>query len=369
MPTIPMIKTPYRALLGLAVLLALSIPAHAQQATEALQGMLDSFVRQQRLPGAVLSVSGPGLDVALASGVLDRRTGTPVTPKSRFYVASTGKMMTAVAILQLVDEGRIALDQPVSEILVPAGTLARLPNWSTVTVQQLLRHTSGMPDYFDDDWQEAAVKDKRMLVDVEHALKGVLGEKPGAKPGAAYEYSNTNYALLGLILERLDGADLGAVLARRVFKPAGMSASSVGADPSQPNVASAHGSQGPPSAADNLIAYASRLGDGPVTTTAPDLGRFLGALLREQKLLKPATLQRMLTRSQRERGYGLGIEIYDTDWGPCYGHNGSVTGFKAEAWYYANRKTSIVFLTNGEYRNGNSDIVDKIADMLFKAAR
>jgi D-alanyl-D-alanine carboxypeptidase len=235
-------------------------------------------------------------------------------------------------------------------------------------VLQLLQHSSGMPDYFDDDYQEAAVKDRRMLVDVERALAGVLNEEPNAKPGAAYEYSNTNYALLGLILERADHADLGAVLARRVFRPAGMAASSVGADPGQPDVASAHGSPGPPSDNDNLIAYASHLGDGPVTTTAPDLGRFLSALLREKTLLKPATLQRMLTRSRRERGYGLGIEISDGDWGPCYGHNGSVTGINAEAWFYAGRKTSIVFLTNGEYRT-DSGIVDRVADMVFKAAR
>ena len=92
-----------------------------------------------------------------------------------------------------------------------------------------------------------------------------------------------------------------------------MTGSSVGADPSEPGVASAHTSRRTPSAQDNLIAYGSRLGDGPITTTAGDLSRFLLALLRDKRLVKPASLQRMLAPSRREASYGLGIEISDTE--------------------------------------------------------
>jgi D-alanyl-D-alanine carboxypeptidase len=353
--------------LGLGLLSAsISTAAHAQSSDAMLQAVLDGFVREQGLPGAVLGVNGPRLDTVVATGVLDRKSGASVTPQSRFYVASAGKMMTATAVLQLVDEGRIRLDQPISDILVPAGSLDRLPNWKSVTVEQLLNHTSGMPNYFDRDYEKAAAENPRMLVDVEQALSPRLDAKPDAKPGAVYEYSNTNYALLGLILERLDHAELGAVLARRIFGPAGMTATSVGADPREAGVAAGHGSPDAPSARDNLIAYGSKLGDGPVATTAGDMGRFLAALLRERILLQPATLQRMITPSRREPGYGLGIEISRTDFGLCYGHNGSVTGFRAEAWYYAARQTSIVFLTNGEFRTDNTDIVSKAAGRLFR---
>jgi D-alanyl-D-alanine carboxypeptidase len=207
-----------------------------------------------------------------------------------------------------------------------------------------------------------------MLVDVERALSLVVDQDASARPGTAYEYSNTNFALLGLILERIDHADLGTVLARRIFAPAGMTSSSVGADPREPGVASAHTSRRTPSAQDNLIAYGSRLGDGPLTTTAGDLGRFLMALLRDKRLVKPATLQRMLTRSRREGSYGLGIEISDTDWGPAFGHNGSVTGFNADAWYYAARQTSFVFLTNGEYGTDDTDIITRAATIVFNGS-
>jgi D-alanyl-D-alanine carboxypeptidase len=351
------------------LVLCLAVPvgaARAQTVDARLQGVLDDFVREQRLPGAVLGVNAPRLDQVAATGVLDRKTGIRVTPQSRFYIASVGKMMTATAILQLVEEGRIRLDQRVSEILSPAGSLARLPNWKSVTVEQLLNHTSGMPDYFDDDYEKAAAKDPRMLVDVERALSPQLGEEPNARPGVEHEYSNTNYALLGLVLERVDHLNLAAVLARRIFVPAGMTATTVGADPSQPGVASGHGAEGAPSARDNLIAYGSKLGDGPVTTTAGSLGRFLTALLRDKKLLRPATLQLMITPSRREPSYGLGIQISNTDFGPCYGHSGSVTGFKAEAWYYAARQTAIVFLANGEFYSDDTDVVTMTAQRLFK---
>jgi D-alanyl-D-alanine carboxypeptidase len=363
-----LIRTGRRAAL-LVALGALASPARADPLSDALQRLLDSFLREQRLPGGVLGVVGSHLDVTLAGGVLDRKTGARVTPQSRFYVASTGKMLTATAILQVVDEGRIRLDEAVRDIIVPAGALERLPNWRSVTVEQLLNHTSGMPDYFDSDYEKAAAKDRRMLVDVERALSEVIGEEPNAKPGAEYEYSNTNFALLGLILERIDHSDLGASLARRIFVPAGMSSTTVGADPGEPSVAAGHGSEKGPSARDNLIAYASKLGDGPITTTAGDMGRFLLALLGDKKLLNASTLHRMLTPSRRESGYGLGIELSDTDFGPCYGHSGSVTGLKAEAWYYASRQTAITFLTNGEYQTDDTDIVTRAAEIVFKAGR
>jgi len=355
------------------VLVTVQMPASAQPqaqlGTATLQTLLDDFVREQGLPGAVLAVSGPGIDAVVATGVLDRKTGAPVTTTSRFYVASTGKMTVATAVLELVDEGRIRLDQRIAEIIVPAGTLEGLANWSKVTVEQLLNHSSGMPDYFDDAWEEAAAKDPRMLVDVERALVPIAGQPADFAPGTAYAYSNTNFALLGLILERVDGTRLGAVLAKRIFVPAGMTLSSVGADPRAPDVADAHASRRGPQPRENLIAYGAHLGDGPLTTTAGDLVRFLSALLVTKKFLKPETLRRMLEPSSNEEGYGLGIEISDSDYGMSYGHNGSVTGFKADAWYYADHRTSIVFLTNGEYRTDDADIVASAAELLFNGAK
>jgi len=337
-------------------------PARADRLGDALQTLLDGFVRSQRLPGAVLTVTGPGIDANLASG----RQTSIVT---RFYIASAGKIATAAAVLQLVDEGRIRLDQRVSEILAPAGRLARIPNWNDVSIEQLLNHSSGMPDYFTEQFETDAARDRRLLVDVETALQGLATEPATGAAGRAYEYSNTNFALLGLVLQRMDGGSLEASLSRRVFDRAGMVNSQVGADPSTPSIASAHGRRGPSSARANLIAYASLLGDGPLTTTAEDMGRFMLALFRDGRMLEASTLRRMLAPSRREVEYGLGIERSNTRWGMAYGHSGYVTGFNSDAWYYADRQTAIVFITNGDYRDDDTaNMVEQVANLVFSGA-
>ncbi len=334
--------------------------ARADQVSDALQTLLEGFVRNQRLPGAVLRVTGPGIDASLA-------VGRQATTQTQFYIASTGKMATAAAVLQLVDEGRIRLDQRVSEVITPAGRLARIPNWNNVTIEQLLNHSSGMPDYFSDQFEIAAMKNRRLLVDVESALQSLANEAASGPPGRAYEYSNTNFALLGLILQRMDGGSLEASLSRRVFARAGMASSKVGADPSSQGIASANGGRGAASARANLIAYSSLLGDGPVTATAEDMGRFMVALLRDRRMLEAHTLRRMLAPSRHEAGYGLGIERSNTGWGMAYGHSGRVTGFNSDAWYYADRQTAIVFITNGDYGDDDSaNIVEQVADIVFK---
>ena len=343
------------------------VPALAAPPNEALQTLLNHYAQDQKLPGAVLLVAGPDGDAIVVTGARNRDSQVPVSADTRFYIASSGKMVTATAVLQLVDEGRIRLDQRVAEIIKPAGALARLPNWSSVTVEQLLNHSSGLPDYFTEDFEKAATKDRRMLIDVEQALRGVMGAAAEAHAGAAYDYSNTNFALLGLILQRVDGGSLANSLSRRVFARAGMGSSQVGADPASPLIASAHGASLKPSARNNVIAYGSILGDGPVTTTAADMARFLRALLEERKMLSPATLQLMMAPSRREKTYGLGLARAESKWGLVLGHTGAVSGFNSEVWYYPARQTAIVFLTNGEYRSDDPpDIIDAAAAILFK---
>jgi D-alanyl-D-alanine carboxypeptidase len=161
-----------------------------------------------------------------------------------------------------------------------------------------------MPDYFTEQFETDAARDRRLLVDVETALQGLATEPATGAAGRAYEYSNTNFALLGLVLQRMDGCSLEASLSQRVFARAGMTSSKVGADPSSQGIASANGGRGGTSERANLIAYSSLLGDGPVTTTAEDMGRFMVALLRDRCMLEAPTLRRMLAPSRHEAAYG-----------------------------------------------------------------
>ena len=110
-----------------------------------------------------------------------------------------------------------------------------------------------------------------------------------------------------------------------------------------------------------------QLEDHGVVIDHEDMGRFMVALLRDRRMLEAHTLRRMLAPSRHEAGYGLGIERSNTGWGMAYGHSGRVTGFNSDAWYYADRQTAIVFITNGDYGDDDSaNIVEQVADIVFK---
>ncbi|CAO3427249.1 serine hydrolase domain-containing protein [Azospirillum doebereinerae] len=329
----------------------------AAQEQETPGAALADLLRRYDAPGGVLALSGPdGVPRIAAAGLADRANGIPVTPDTRFHVASTGKMMTAVAVMQLVQAGRLALTDPVLPLLDLPG-VERLANARTATVEDLLTHRSGIPDCL----RNAAATTTRHP-DPRWTVAEALTEAPCGKPTkpGVYAYSNTNYMLLGRIVERMDGTGLAEAMEARIFRPAGMTATSLGADPAEPGVA--HGYRAPKPdgrrADASLYAYSSPLGDAPVTTTAGDLERFMTALFRRPgRLIDPTLLREMLVdrAGDAEDGYGYGIMVEDSDFGPKYGHPGRLAGFRTEAWYYPERDSVVVLIMNGD-ENTDDDV-------------
>jgi CubicO group peptidase (beta-lactamase class C family) len=147
----------------------------------------------------------------------DVKAGVPITLDSLFDLASVSKNMTAVAILTLVEKGQLTLDQPVAHYLkdfvVPVQGRA-------VTVTDLLHHVSGLADYTSDDWEGSDEEFASMTPEAH--LKWLNGTKPRRAPGIKYEYDNSGYVLLALIVERLSGQSFAQYLHDRLFAPAGM---------------------------------------------------------------------------------------------------------------------------------------------------
>ena len=347
----------------LSILSALPLPAGAESASAVLDGVL----RRYDIPGGVLLVSRPeGREVA-AAGIADLRSRRPVTEQTRFHVASTGKMLTAVAVLRLVQDGRIALNDPASE-LVDHPDAARLPNLKGATLADLLAHLSGIPD---------CLRNSRSVTDKHPSPRWTADEgfrfapcRSPTKPGE-HAYSNTNYILLGHILERIDRQPFAEALAARVLRPAGMEDTTVGADPDDPRVARGYrrpNDKGVRADA-SLYAYSSPLGDAPVTTTAADLERFGNALFRTPgALLDPALLRDMVADragDDTDEGYGYGVVVEHSDWGPRWGHAGRYAGFRAEFWYFPERDSLIVLLLNGD-ENTDDDVGAMVARRLFE---
>lgn len=236
-----------------------------------------------------------------------------------FAVASVGKTMTAVAILRQVERGAIKLN---------AGALTYLPGnlpvrslMKEVTVRHLLTMTSGLPDYYTDEFIHLALEHPEDVRTASDALKLMQGELL-FPPGTAFDYSNTNYVLLGLMLEHVTKKSYSRVMTSEIFRPAGMTNTFVfGSRPLPLNFAIGHED------GDHVRDYykGQGFGDGGVISTASDLERFYRTLFEEGSLLGAAMMDDFLTDTTGE-GYGMGIEIE----GDVVGHSGSDLGVSSD---------------------------------------
>ncbi|MFI8084554.1 serine hydrolase domain-containing protein [Kitasatospora sp. NPDC086009] len=267
-----------------------------------------------------------------AAGVADLRSGAPVPEDARFRIGSVTKTFAATVVLQLVAEGRIALDAPVERYLPGV-----VPNGGAITVRRLLNHTSGLYNFTDDarfsTEGEAADRWLRVgrwttyrpqdVVDLANA------HPPYSEPGP-WHYSNTNYVLLGMIVQRTTGHSWADEVERRIIRPLGLYGTSMpGSSPFVPGP-HAHGylprADGP---VDITLQNPSAFGPaGAGISTTADLTRFNAALLGG-RLLGPAELAEMKQQVTTDTGggYGLGLVRYPTACGDYWGLSGGIAGY------------------------------------------
>ncbi|GGV28863.1 serine hydrolase domain-containing protein [Streptomyces spectabilis] len=309
----------------------------------ALQELVDRVVADPHPnPGAFLLARDGERTRFGAAGVADRATGAAMRPDLRFRSGSLTKTFTATVVLQLVAEHRLRLDDTVQRLLPDQVRADNALSGAPVTVRQLLNHTSGLYDYLDGLIPHFESLDQYWPRDQLIAI-GLAGPRYFPTPGTRFRYSNTNYLLLDLIVERVTDRDLRTNLERRVLKPLGLRDTSYPLADTTIDGPHVHGyadvSRLLPNVPDptrydvTSISPSEAGASGAIVTTAADVARFYRALLRG-RLLPPAILRRMLddtvptTGSPRPAvGYGLGMYVYATDCGPAYGHGGSAPGY------------------------------------------
>ncbi|MGW4235755.1 serine hydrolase domain-containing protein [Streptomyces sp. NPDC004749] len=308
-------------------------PASRALDPKALRTTLDA-VTAAGMYGTYSSVRDGGRSWTGASGLADVDTGRPVEPGMRHRVGSISKTFTAVALLQQVERGRIDLDAPVADHLpdlLPPGL------GSTVTVRMLLNHTSGIGDYVLGAFPSLAENSTasldeerfRSIAPEELIRLGLKAPATGA-PGERFSYSNVNYVIAGLLLEKVTGQDARTYITRDVIRRAGLRDTTY---PRTPYISGPHarmyesfyGLIDPPrdySVYD--MSWASTAGS--IVSTTDDLNRFYRALLGGE-LIGPAALTEML-RTVPAGGiqYGLGIYAMDLPCGRFWGHDGAVFG-------------------------------------------
>ncbi|MFI1646727.1 serine hydrolase domain-containing protein [Streptomyces avidinii] len=312
---------------------ALAPPAASAARPDAVQQGLDALVRSDGLPAALASVQdGKGRTRTYTAGVGDLATGAKVPNDGQVRMGSTTKTFTAVVVLQLVAEGKVGLEQKV-DTLLPGLVRGEGIDGRNITVRQLLQHTSGVPDY-EKDVDDALLQ--RRYLEPRDILDIALRNKADFAPGEKWAYSNTNYVLAGLIVQKVTGRPLAEEIDRRVVRAAGLRHTYFPAA-GDTTVRERHPrgyrqeSAGAPWRDVTDIDPSAAWAAGQMISTNSDLNRFFTALLAGD-LLPDAQLAEMRTTvplGDTGAGYGLGIMSRPLSCGGVYwGHGGDIMGYE-----------------------------------------
>ncbi|MBD2705485.1 beta-lactamase family protein [Spirosoma sp. BT702] len=347
-----------------------------------LQALLDRKVRQG-VPGMLLSVRDQaGTEWLGAAGVADLYNQIPLKPCNITRVGSTVKTFTAVTVLMLYDEGLLDLDDLIGKYL-PHSLLSKLDNGSTVTIRQLLNHSSGLFNYIQNlQFQTASLNELTKEWSAKELLAYAYGQKAYFAPGTDVRYSNTNYILLGMLIEQITHKPFYAVFEQKLFLPLGLTSTSFAArNPVPRSIIRGY--------ADiyndlNVIETTYYSGwdyytaDGGLLSNPHDMAVFLHALFGG-KLLKASTLQEAMQWEEPSKqeadgfktAFGLGFFKIETPYGIAYQHSGDAIGYYARMLYFPEKKATVVYATNGNYGRidplvSSKEATNEILEAVFK---
>ncbi|MDN3294744.1 serine hydrolase domain-containing protein [Streptomyces ficellus] len=308
------------------------------------------------------------------AGVADRETGRERLPRDRYRVGSITKTFVATVVLQLEAEGRLDLDDTVDRWL-PGVVRGNGHDGREITVRQLLNHTSGIYNVTSDPGFQAKVFGPGFLQHrydtwtpgqlVDLAMK----HRPDFAPGTDWRYSNTNYVLAGMVIEKVTGRPYGKEVERRVLKPLGLRATSVpGTDPRMPKpsgraystlMAGPHAPVHDVTELNPSLAWAA----GEMVSDSADLQRFVRALLKG-KLLPPRQMKELTTtvpvgEDMPSGRYGLGVSVQKLSCGTeVWGHNGGIHGSGSAMVATRDGRHSLALNVNGDWAGDMNAVVE-----------
>lgn len=327
--------------LGTVVLSLLVVPSHATPAVPlpkpdlaGLQGRLVTALKQGA-PGAVARIDDHGSVEGAAMGIADRTSRRTISTADRFRIGSVTKTFTTVVLLQLADEGKLRLDAPVDRYLP-----GLLPD-RTITVREILGHRSGLYDYTNTMFAKTVPGFEEVRGKVftyRELVKRSLWHPRTSAPGS-FSYSNTNFVVAGMLIEKLTGHPVRTEYENRIFKPLKLRDTFYVHPSAQIPGRHARGYLTPDEkdaplidATDQTMSWAQS--SGAIISTTRDLNTFLSALLGG-RLTSPAQLRQMerMVPVGSTQGYGLGLGRRDLSCGvSVYGHTGVVQGYYTYAF-------------------------------------
>ena len=332
------IYVPYPQLLFLLALLFLycPIPARADK--------IDNYIRQQMLerhiPGAAIAVIEKGRVVkAKGYGLANVELNVPATEETVFEIGSVTKQITAAAVMLLVEDGKISLDEKISKYLPDTP-----PSWEKVTIRHLLTHTSGIKSYTGLPGYELTKRLKR-----DEFVKAIGTYPLEFKPGENWKYSNSGYNLLGFVIESVTGKSYWDFTRERIFAPLKMNATAN----RDPKYIIRNRATGYEWEDNRLIGRDYDLTDvfsaGAIVSTVMDLAKWEAALRSDSFLKKESKTQiwqPVVLNNGKPYPYGLGWNVTDFRGHKLISHGGQTAGFAANISRYADDDLTVIVLTN-----------------------
>lgn len=326
-----------------------------------LATQLEAYRAANGAPGAVLGVVMPdGRVLSVAAGRSDTARGIAMHPRDRLLMGSVGKTYVAATALQLARDGRLDLDAPVSRYVGGEGWFDSLPHAARITVRQLMNHTSGLVRYeFRPEFTDALSADPDKVWDPREQVRYLHGNPAPFAPGEGWDYSDTNYLVLALVLEAITGKPIDGEIRERFLVPNRL-ANTIPSDARvlEGVVQGYAGAQNPFGGQDAMLADGRMIvnpqfegAGGGYAATAADAARW-GALYFSGQPFGDAALAQA-TQGIAARGlgagarYGLGMILRDsTAAGPMRGHSGFFPGYLTELRHYPRHGISVALMVN-----------------------
>jgi CubicO group peptidase (beta-lactamase class C family) len=346
-----------------------------QAAQRLFTAWLDGQILERGLPGvAVGVVSDQELVWAKGFGVADVTTKTPMAPQTRFRMASHSKLFTATAIMQLREEGKLRLDDPVTAHLPWFAVKRAEEDDPPITVEELLTHSSGLP-------REAGAHWTTFNFPTTEELRGLMTERQSPfPPEVRWKYSNLAYAVAGMVIERVSGLSWADYLQRHIFDPLGMKSSSV--DRNVPGLAVGYGRRQPDGtrAVNPFVDARGMAAATGLTSNVEDMARFVSAQFRKGRrggpqILSTGSLREMhrirVLESNWTQGNAIGFAVRKAGDKVYVSHGGSYPGYQTNTLIWLDGKVGVIVLTNADDGNPGgiaTELMNTVGQAVAKAA-
>ena len=311
--------------------------------------------RSPEVPGAVVAIVSPSGSWYGASGVADLENDIPVETDDLFQVGSITKTFVAATILKLVEEGALTLEDTLTTWL-PETITEDIANAQDITLRQILQHTSGIPDYLTEIFNQAAIDPTIFLTEwqPEELTEFVNGLDPLFAPGESLEYSNTNFILAGLIIEAVTGNNLAQEIRDRILTPLGLENTFfAGEEEVNGEVVNAYWDFDGDGTLNNIsfVGLSWAWAAGAMISNLQDLdifarGLFKGELLEEESLEQMLDIRPTIDNPSYD-SYGLGVGTIESPNRFWYIHRGQTLGHRSNMWYSPQDDLTYIELING----------------------